>query len=257
MSAASATEQDADRDWEGSLDLTVSLVGRRVGFVLRYRDARGIRRVLRWLALVTLPITAVEFWSWSTLTHSASRAAAITAASTVACTAASALLAFVTVVVGRRMRSKWTSAWFSAFSARGLTDLAVFLAGRKRQALRGEWHAHLGGESGHDPVTWQKVGDACGFVYAAAQCRLGDVAEAAWTPADTILKSRKLSNLLVFGPTVAAAVFILRHHGALGVLTSAESIIAIGGCLYTLVRVGRWWRDVKPPEPKARRTARS
>jgi hypothetical protein len=139
------------------------------------------------------------------------------------------------------------------FSARGLTDLAILLAGRRRPALRVEWCAHLAGESGHDPVTWPKVREAVGFVASAVQYRLADAADAAWIPVDAILKSRKLSNLLVFGPTCAAALCILRHLGTLGVLTSAESISAIGGGLYGLVRVGRWWRDVKPPEPKARR----
>ncbi len=139
------------------------------------------------------------------------------------------------------------------FSVRGLTGLAVRLAGRRGPVLHAEWRAHLVGESGHDPVTWQKVRDACGFVVSAVRFRLADAAEAAWTPVDAILKSRKLSNLLVFGPTWVATMFILRHLGTLGVLTSAESISAIGGGLYGLVRVGRWWRNVKPPEPKARR----
>jgi hypothetical protein len=139
------------------------------------------------------------------------------------------------------------------FSARGLTDLAILLAGRRRPALRVEWRTHLAGESGHDPVTWPKVRQALGFVTSAVRYRLADAADAAWIPVDAILKSRKLSNLLVFGPTSAAALCILRHLGTLGVLTSAESISAIGGLLYGLVRVGRWWRDVKPPEPKARR----
>jgi len=62
-----------------------------------------------------------------------------------------------------------------------------------------------------------------------------------------------MSNLLVFGPTATAALFIFRHEGTLGVLMSAEGISAIGGGLYALVRVGRWWRDVEPLEPKARR----
>lgn len=138
-------------------------------------------------------------------------------------------------------------------SARGLTRLAVTLAGGKRPALRAEWQAHLAGESGHDPVTWQKAKEALGFVASALRCRYTDVADAAWTPVDAILKSRKLSNLLVFGPTASAALYILRHLGTIGVLTSAEGISAIGGGLYGLVRVGRWWRNVKPPEPKARR----
>lgn len=75
----------------------------------------------------------------------------------------------------------------------------------------------------------------------------------AWTPIDAILKSRKLSNLLVVGLPATVALYIQCHLGTLGVLTSAESVSAVGGCLYGLVRVGRWWRDVKPPEPKARR----
>ena len=48
-----------------------------------------------------------------------------------------------------------------------------------------------------------------------------------------------------------AALFILHHAGTLGVMTSMESISAAGGILYGLARVGRWWRDVEPAEPKA------
>jgi hypothetical protein len=149
-------------------------------------------------------------------------------------------------------RKKRAELPLTRFAVRGLTDLASLLAGRRRPALRAEWRAHLAGESGHDPVTWRKVKEALGFVASALQCRGRDMAEAAWIPIDAILKSRKLSNMLVFGPTWAAAMYILRHVGTLGVLTSAESISAIGGGLYGLVRVGRWWRNVKPPEPKAR-----
>jgi len=138
-------------------------------------------------------------------------------------------------------------------SACGLTALAALLAGRRRLAVRDEWRAHLAGESGHDPVTWRKAGEALGFVSSAIQYRLADAAEAAWAPFDAILKSRKLSNLVVFGPTAMAALVILRHEGTVGVLKSAESISAIGGLLYGLIRAGRWWRNVKPPEPKARR----
>jgi hypothetical protein len=48
-----------------------------------------------------------------------------------------------------------------------------------------------------------------------------------------------------------AALVILRREGTVGVLKSAESISAIGCLLYGLVRVGRWWRNVKPPAPNA------
>lgn len=135
----------------------------------------------------------------------------------------------------------------------GLTGIAVFLAGRKRTALRDEWRAHLAGESGHDTADWRKAREALGFVASAIRCRCSDAAQAAWTPADAVLKSRTRSNLFVLAPTWAAAYLVLRHEGTLGVVKAAESISAIGGALYGLVRVGRWWRDVKPPEPKAQR----
>ena len=133
-----------------------------------------------------------------------------------------------------------------------LTGFAVFLAGRKRMALHEEWRAHLAGESGHDRIGWRRTRDALGFIAAAIRCRLGDGADVAWRPVDAILTSRKLSNLLVFGPTAVAAVFILRDDGIVETLRSAGGIAAIGGMLYGLVRVGRWYRDVKPPEPKTR-----
>lgn len=146
----------------------------------------------------------------------------------------------------------WRLSRLGGSTASGLTGLAVILAGRKRLALRDEWRAHLAGENGQEPPTWRNVRIASGFVASAIQCRLADAAEAAWTPADAILKSRKLSNLFVLVPTWAMAYLVFRHEGTLGVVKAAESISAIGGTLYGLVRVGRWWRDVKPPEPKAR-----
>lgn len=136
----------------------------------------------------------------------------------------------------------------------GLTGIAAVLAGRKRLTLREEWAAHLAGESGHDPANRQKVKQALGFVVSAIRYRCSDVADAAWTPVDAVLKSRTLSNLFVIIPTTMAAYIVLYSEGTLGMVKAAESIIEIGGMLYGLVRLGRWWRDVKPQNPKARRT---
>jgi hypothetical protein len=142
----------------------------------------------------------------------------------------------------------------TGLSVRSLTSLAAFLAGRKDgPVLRDEWSAHLAGESGYDPVTWAKVWVAIGFVIAALRDRGQDWADAAWRQADAVLRSRTRSNLFVLIPTSAAAYMILRHDGTIGLLTAFESIGTIGGLLYSAIRVGRWWRDVKPPEPKARR----
>ena len=141
--------------------------------------------------------------------------------------------------IHKRKWAKQTSAWFSAFVACGLTDLAVLLAGRKRPALLAEWRAHLAGESGHDPITWQKVREAVGFVASAIRCRRSDAADTAWTPVEAVLKSRTLSNLFALMPTALAALILFRHGGTVGLLGSAESISAIYLTLYALVLAGR------------------
>ena len=142
---------------------------------------------------------------------------------------------------------------YAKFFARELTALAALLAGRRRPALRAEWRAHLAGESGHDQVTWRKVKEASGFVASAIRCRCSDATDAAWAPADAVLKSRTLSNLFTLTPTALAALILFRHGGTIGLLGSAESVSAIYLMFYALVLAGRKYRKVKPPEPKARR----
>ena len=148
--------------------------------------------------------------------------------------------------LGRRLAS--ASAW-------RITDLAAMIAGRKRLAMREEWPAQLTGEPGHELPARRKVAAAIGFVIAAIRYRHQDAADLAWIPADAVLKSRLLSSLVVGVPTVTAAARLFRHGGIDGVIASWESIAAIGGSLYTLIRVGRWWRGVKPPDPKVRRAS--
>jgi hypothetical protein len=143
--------------------------------------------------------------------------------------------------------------YLTGLSAQTLTDFAAILAGRKRLGLREEWRSHLAGDSGHDPANWKKVKEAFGFLISAVRFRCSDVTDIAWTPVDAILKSRILSNLFVLIPTAIATYPVLHHEGALGVVSSAESIIAIAAAFYGLIRTGRWWRDIKPREPKARR----
>jgi hypothetical protein len=138
-------------------------------------------------------------------------------------------------------------------SAGGLTNLAALLAGRRRLALRDEWRAHLAGKSGHDPDTWRKAREAIGFVASAIQFRLADAADLAWRPADAVLGSRTLSNLFVWGPVIVVLVAIVRHDGRFGLVADIQDPAALGAFLYGVIRTGRWWRGVKPPEPKARR----
>ncbi len=137
-------------------------------------------------------------------------------------------------------------------SPRLLTWAAVFMAGQKRSAVADEWRSHLSDLTSQSLASRGQTRAALGFLWAAVRYRLRDAVNLAWHSVDAVLRSRTLSNLFVMIPTLMAALCILRHLGTLGLFTSAEGISAIGAALYGLVRVGRWWRDVKPPEPKAR-----
>jgi hypothetical protein len=106
----------------------------------------------------------------------------------------------------------------------------------------------------HQVSTWRNVRAALSRVISALRCRCSDTASATWTPVDAVLKSRLVSNIFVVVPSTAAAYLVLRHEGTLGVVKAAGSIGTIGGALYAVIRVGRWWRNVQPPEPKARRS---
>jgi len=72
-------------------------------------------------------------------------------------------------------------------------------------------------------------------------------------PADAVLGSRTLSNLFVWGPVIVMLVAIVHHDGRFGLVADDQDPVALGAFLYGVIRTGRWWRGVKPPEPKARR----
>jgi hypothetical protein len=138
--------------------------------------------------------------------------------------------------------------------ARCLTRMAVFLVGPKqRAALRAEWASHLSGETGAGLPSRRQARDALGFVASAIRCRCSDAADAAWTPVDAVLKSRTLSNLFTLVPTALTALILFLDGGIIGLLGRAESVSAIYLALYALVLAGRKYRDLKPPEPRARR----
>jgi hypothetical protein len=146
--------------------------------------------------------------------------------------------------------------WFARFPAifvHSLTALATLLAGRRRPALPDEWKAHLAGESGRDPVTWPKVRQALGFVASGVRFRLAEAADLAWRPVDAVLASLILSNLFVWGPVTVMLVAIVHHDGRFGLVADDQDPVALGAFLYVVIKTGRWWRGVKPPEPKARR----
>jgi len=144
---------------------------------------------------------------------------------------------------------------FAALCACSLTGLAAILAGRNRRpGLLEEWLAHLVGHVGQEIPAWRKLIAALGFLIAAVHYRIQDATDLAWIPAEATLKSRALSNIFFISPTATAAVVIFHHDGIPGVINNAEGLTAVGATFYGLVRVGRWWRGVKPPDPKPRRS---
>ena len=134
-----------------------------------------------------------------------------------------------------------------------LTEAAVFLAGRKRGEVRGEWRSHLAGWPGGELRRREQVCAACGFVWAAIRYRFEDAIDLAWRPVDAVLGSRTLSNLFVWGPVIVTLVAIVRHDGRFGLVADDQDPVALGAFLYVAVKTGRWWRQIKLPDPKPRR----
>jgi hypothetical protein len=162
-------------------------------------------------------------------------------------------LAFGPLAVRMVKRQAQAQSSMARFTVRGLTSLAALLAGREGPALRDEWRAHLAGESGHDPVSWSKVREAVGFVVAGLRDRGQGWRDAAWQPVDAVLRSRILSNLFVAVPTIVVAFEVLTHKGTMTLFTSLGSIFGTWTFLAGTIKAGRKYRDVEPPEPKARR----
>jgi hypothetical protein len=151
---------------------------------------------------------------------------------------------FVSATV-RRRRTK--------ISPQRLTGLAVLIAGRQRAAVSGEWQSHLAGETGAGLPEDRQLRDAAGFMCAAVRYRFHDVADLLWRPVDALLASRELSSLFVLLATLGVSVFFIREGRLYGLADHLEDVAVVAGFAYWLIRVGRWWRDVKPPERKPRR----
>jgi hypothetical protein len=70
--------------------------------------------------------------------------------------------------------------------------------------------------------------------------------ELAWSPVDAVLAARDLSNLVVMGATLAVA--ILSACGLAAVIMNVPALAVVWGAAYGLIRLGRWWRGVRPAE---------
>jgi hypothetical protein len=91
-------------------------------------------------------------------------------------------------------------------------------------------------------------------VCAAIRYRLQDAADLLWRPVDAVLASRELSNLIVMLATLIVAVISIHGAGLYGLVSNLSNVAVVWGAAYGTIRLSRWWRDVKPPEHKPRRS---
>jgi hypothetical protein len=72
--------------------------------------------------------------------------------------------------------------------------------------------------------------------------------ELAWSPVDAVLAARDLSNLVVMAATIAVAILCACDGGLTAVIMNLPALAVVWGAAYGLIRLGRWWRGVRPPE---------
>lgn len=134
-----------------------------------------------------------------------------------------------------------------------LTGTAVFLAGRKRSDLAIEWKDHLGGWTHTGLSRRAQLWTSVGFLCAAIRFRIEDAIDLAWQPVDAILRSRFLSGGFIVGPVIVMTMAIARHDGRFGLVAQIGSIGVLAAFLGRLIKAGREWRGVRPPEHRPRR----
>lgn len=137
--------------------------------------------------------------------------------------------------------------------ARKLTSLAVSIAGRKRTVMDGEWRAHLSGETGNGLPGCRQVREAAGFLLAAVRYRLRDIAALAWRLTDAVLASRGASSFVVLAAALSVAALFIWHGGLYELAGKLGNVAVVWAAACGLIRVGRQWRDVEPPERRLRR----
>lgn len=78
--------------------------------------------------------------------------------------------------------------------------------------------------------------------------------ELTWAPVDAVLAARDLSNLVVMAATLAVAVLCVCDGGLTSLIMNLPALAVVWGATYGLIRLGRWWRGVGPPnhEPPCR-----
>ncbi|NNN31885.1 hypothetical protein HLK59_16220 [Streptomyces sp. S3(2020)] len=133
------------------------------------------------------------------------------------------------------------------------TELASWMAGRKRARLREEWAAILAGDPENDlllsPV--RKMRYAFGFVKASLVYRLTDLAAPLWHAVDWALSMKPRTNTLLAFLVGMQAVYIADAYGIwAATCCSIYCLIALRTAVYLLCRM----RGIEPGSTSPRKS---
>lgn len=158
-----------------------------------------------------------------------------------------AVAALILFAAKRGSEIRFASVWMS----RGITTLAVWLAGPRRTDLHPEWDGHLSALPG-----WAALRTALGFVVAAICLRLQDATVLAWRPVDYILGSDVLSAVVVLLSSLGCMARFFHHGGVCAVVLNALQTVGSWIAAVALIVAGRRYRGVEPLRRESRRGGR-
>lgn len=121
---------------------------------------------------------------------------------------------------------------------------------------RGRPPGNVPGSTPRASILWIAPHDRHQAPGESLRLRLRRAADLAWSPADAVLAARDLSNLVVVSATLGVAALAARDGGPDGLIINLPGLAVTWGGLYGLIRLGRWWRGVRPPDHLPRRPAR-
>ncbi len=145
--------------------------------------------------------------------------------------------------------ARWGLSLATVRTAGGLAEVALALAGRRREESRIQWMDQLAGapEDGIVVTPGMRLRYSFGFVIAALRYRISDITVPAWRLIDWTLSAHSRTNFVIVSAVGAQIIYIQWIHGLDTLLTAGWAWC--GGCGGTLVGLALWLRNVRGIKP--------